>query len=258
MDYEALSRRISNPDRPRLAEARAVVGEVTDPRRAWESLVEAGFVSPAWITNPDRRFCGGEDGASRSKWPTSVSMCLALAADVPGIEAAESFARDFVEALEPWGCRPLTRVAWWYGGEPGQSVPRCSAHAAAQAAAQGTGLHGEWRGWYDEATQIREQVWSGYRAGGSRACLEAGWDAVAAFWWRLAVRRRGIVPPELIPRTRASHKALAGRPLRSLRDPFEPIMGIWQLGYGCGELTDHDIVLVMPKIDGSNPAGEAG
>ena len=73
---------------------------------------------------------------------------------------------------------------------------------------------------------------------------------MAAFWWGLAIRRRGIVPPELIPlRSRSAHKALAGRQLRTLRNPFEPMLAIWQLGYGCGELTAHDIVLVVPEIE---------
>jgi hypothetical protein len=34
-----------------------------------------------------------------------------------------------------------------------------------------------------------------------------------------------------------------------LQDRFEPMLAIWQLGYGCGEFTPHDIVLVVPEIE---------
>lgn len=147
-----------------------MVAELADPRQAWEALAAAGIIEPEWISHPARRFCGIDGRASRSKWPTSVPMCLALAADAPGVEAVES--------------------------------------------------------------------------------LEAGWDAVAAFWWDLATRRRGTVPPGLLPRqSRFADKALAGRRLRALRNPFEPMLAIWGLGCGCGELTAHDIVLVVPEIE---------
>lgn len=250
MDYSALAQRILRPDRPGLVEARAVVGEISDARHAWKALAAAGILGSAWIADPDRRFCGvGHDG-SRSRWPTSVPMCLALAADISGAEAVEGLARDHVRALEPWGCPPHTRVAWSYGGEPGRSEYKCRAHAAAMDAAARNATPAERDRWVDEAWGMYMPFWEAYRAGGARGCLAVREDAVGAFWWRLATRRRGAVPPGLIPRrSRTAHRGLAGRRLRALRNPFESLLAIWQLGYACGEITADDIVLIVPEIE---------
>jgi hypothetical protein len=252
MDVSALARRLMRPDRAGLAEARRVITGLTDARAAWEALAVAEVIGPAWIANPERRFCGALDPASRSKWPTSVPQCLALASDVSGAEEVECLARDVIRALEVWGCPPHTRVAWRYGGYPGSGNGnryRTTAHAAASSGACVNATLEEQRAWSDEADRLREEVWASYQPGGSHAPLDAGWDVVAAFWWQLADRRRSVVRPELIPRSRAARAALAGRQLRSLRSPFEPLLAIWHLGYAFGEITADDVVLVVPEIE---------
>ena len=78
-DTATLLQRILRPDRQRLAEARAVIAGIGDARHAREALATAGVIGPEWIAHPLRRFCDMRDSASRSRWPTSVAMCLALA-----------------------------------------------------------------------------------------------------------------------------------------------------------------------------------
>jgi len=227
-----------------------VVGATEDPRTAWNALATARIIEPEWLTDPHRRFCDAEDEATRSRFPISVPMCLALAADVPGVEAVEALARDLIRALEVWGCPQHTRVAWSYGARPDhRSVYRCRAHAAARAAAEATGGAVENRSWFDETEKLRTRIWEAQGPDPFNALGYAGGEIIAAFWWDLACRRRGIVPPELIPRRpRSARRALMGRMIRTLPSPFERILGIYGHGYALGGITDQDIVLIAPEI----------
>jgi hypothetical protein len=106
-----------------------------------------------------------------------------------------------------------------------------------------------YRAWSDQAERLEKEIMATYEPSGSLAPLRLSSDVLAAFWWQIADQRRCTVPPRFIPDSRAARAALTGRQFHSLRNPFEPLLAIWRLGYAFSHITAHDVVLVVPKIE---------
>lgn len=109
-----------HPARARWAEARQLVESAASPSAAWRQLARASLLPSSWLDDPARRFVhiGDEPHARdpafvpRGPHPARVAQCALIAADVPGVLAAEAAARTLVERLAPWGA-PGFRFALW-------------------------------------------------------------------------------------------------------------------------------------------------
>lgn len=239
---EAFAARVLEPKRARLAEVDAALTGLTCAETAWQRLIDGGLVPRAWFDHPTRDFCEPHNAGARSRRPTSIAACRALASDVDGVEAAEAHLLEAVRRLVPWGAPSVARVVWCVGGSPKGSLSRALAHASVSSFR--VEVDGErWREWSDESRALERRVSS---APGI-AALEATWDAVAAHWWQIAARERWPVMPEtLAGQPRRVRERLAGRLIRHLASPFDPLLEVWWLGYARGEITARDATLIVP------------
>jgi hypothetical protein len=241
---EAFATRVLNPNRGRLAEVDAALAGLTCVETAWQRLVDRGLVPRAWFDHPVRDFCEPHDLRARSRRPTSMAACRALASDVDGVEAAEAHLLEAVRRLEPWGAPSVARAVWCVGGSPRGSLYRALAHASVSSY-RGDVDHARWRAWSDEALELDRRVSSAPGVAG----LEATWDAVAAHWWQIAARERWPVMPKTVAgQPRRVRERLTGRLIRHLASPFEPLLEVWWSGYARGPITTRDATLVVPAL----------
>jgi hypothetical protein len=241
---EAFAARVLQPKRGRLAEVDAALTGLTCAETAWRRLIDRGLVPRAWLDHPTRDFCEPHDVSARGRRPSSIAACRALASDVDGVEAAEAHLLEAVRRLEPWGAPSVERVVWCVGGSPRGSVSRTLAHASVSSF-RAEAVDVPWRVWSDEALELGRRVSSSPGV----AALEASWDAVAAHWWQIAARERWPALPERFARQpRRVRERLAGRLIRHLASPFDPLLEVWCLGYARGAITARDVTLVVPAV----------
>jgi len=233
------------PRRPDYVRIRDSLAGARDAEHAWRSLVERGEIPATWLDEPGRRFV--HDPGDRLRpglptrdparapshgWPSSIDECALFAADVAGVETAESAARLLVERLAPWGAPPFHHVLWWtvprdhYGYAYIDTRPSVSyslpfavtalfdnapAHVRDTLVAESTDA-GRW-----------SELWQDLSAAGAR------------------VPKGNYVV------------ALRGHPLAELPNPFEPLAAIQGAGYatlewiGAQGASAGAIVLVMPS-----------
>lgn len=238
LDCPALAERILRPDRPKLREARAAASGISKPRDAWSALTTTGLVpSGGWL------FADDDPDTPIHRWPTSVDLCVALAADPAGVAAADGYAREAIVRLVPWGADPGCRhVAWRLGGSITGTRPRTLAHAAAKTAGAGVATDAE-------RAQIRRSV-RALQARPDVEALYASWDVEGWLWWELA--RRADAPfPEAQARQwpLSVRQALAGRRFRDLPNPFEPLLDVWRLGYALGTTAEDVVVVAVGPLE---------
>lgn len=97
----------------------------TDPREAWEALCAAGLIPADWVESAERHFhaafctclaarLGGcrlcHDGRIYLAHPPTIEACVAFAADVPNVLAAEAIARAY--GARHWPLHRF-RIGWW-------------------------------------------------------------------------------------------------------------------------------------------------
>lgn len=118
--------RFLRPRREKLETARTIVRHHTDSTLAWTALHERGLIPATWRDDPRRRFpwlaeLDEYQRAEKLRWapfvtrspcPDDVKGCALLAADVDGVEAAETCARKLVAGLGAWGIPAADTVLW--------------------------------------------------------------------------------------------------------------------------------------------------
>jgi hypothetical protein len=256
--YEQLSARILRPGRPRLAEARAAVAGITDPREAWEVLATRGVIPSASLDAARPYFvtdhchgcggrgvggCGGCGGAGffRCEAPPTVAAALALAAAPAAIETTEALAREAGRRLKAVLGRNPRAIAWHVvrrrGWSPASTPPAIDATRQALEYALRNALV-EAADRDARALRRRRREVAGVRPEQlARRCAE---DAAA---WRRATECRARVPPG-----RVWTPVFAGCSFGRLASPFEPLLEIWRQGSSLEGFTSQLIVLAASEI----------
>ena len=94
-----LRERFLRPLRPGLERVRAAVEAIDDPGRAWDVLLDRGFLPADWLRRERRSFREYLKTTSPARYlsaegrPATVDACVAIAADVDGIARAEAATR---------------------------------------------------------------------------------------------------------------------------------------------------------------------
>ena len=222
------------PARAQLARLRAMAGRSSSADAAWLTLVARGALPASWLDDPRRRFVHDPSNETRDPafvprgpHPDRVEGCMLIAADVPGVLAAEAAARTLAERLAIWGAPSFEFALWWilsrrrYGRATTDTRPggHYALLFAMNALSRSLGDTPHPRRLFGEAARWSEL-----------------WRAQAAADARIAADDR----------TRAAGLAFAALP-----DPFEPLAAIEENGYGSlewigGGSARGAVVLVCP------------
>lgn len=169
--------------------------------------------------------CRGEayEGSGRVAMPTLPAL-VALAADAPGVLAAEELARECVARLRPWLDRVPSRVVWrvvsaeqWstYGGD---LSPEGLRPAAMREVPPRWTPHRRWGG-------IAQDVWLKRTAPPAPVCAAtraAAYTAACSAWWN-------------------SDDS-------TMPDPWAPLAALWDSGYALDAVTPDAVTLVCPAL----------
>ncbi len=250
----ALASRTLTAERPNLAAALAAVRGERSPRAAWELLVSRGLLPTSFLTDVHRRFrifkaldelAPDEIEPLAAQWHGSPvrairfapkpAFAAALAADVAGALAAEALALDAAAALWPWcetGKPPPSRVVW-------QSSTRESLLSSAAPFNLGGALAA-----HDAARAAGGEDWTAEQRDGwaptvgvSTVLMErAAPFVLGARAWRRAVDADARVPGSLSSGllgglAYAAPAGVRGERFTTLRDPFAPLIALWERGY---------------------------
>ncbi len=201
----------------------------------WEVLATEGIIPFAWIGDGARRFDAGRELRDA---PTSVAMAVALAADTPGVTAAELLAWEVAARLSAWCDWRPSRVQWrlvdpdrWTtvhgrGGGPWRLPAQCAVVALHRA---------------DDPTRGLPVSLSRALRRGGRYGANAHWDLDRAWLWRYAADRGLRIPAlDAVPR------ALWDKGFHEVDDPFAPLLRLWSTGYALQSVTADAIILVAP------------
>ncbi|PCC68737.1 hypothetical protein SAMN02745121_07434 [Nannocystis exedens] len=251
IDLEALAARVMRPERPALADARAAVAGLVDPRGAWLALAHRGSIPSDWIDAPSRRFAARSrkrepDEPTRQvrlaglhvlPHPARVDDAITVAASARSIGVAEAHAR---EAARRIGAAPDVPVVW-----------RIAARW------NPTGLR--WRRMkndYDfhilppafvrieSGASARRFAYALRRASGMNG--GAVGDLRMHEFWRLAATTDARVPESLD--ALSPWRRYAGRRFADVPNPLDPWIAVWSLGFGIAAIRDDAIVLVAPRV----------
>lgn len=193
---------------------------------AWEALMLQGLIPMAWASDPQRRFHATSpvDGAWLSlERPVSVRLCLALAADMPGVLHAEALAWECLERLRAWAV-PQPSVLEW------RMIERQDANACLQRTWLATLQVVLYEYRREAMDRRRRDPYAAVNALGplpAELPLALGQVATLAVLWREACRSGARVPRKgSSPLDRPE-----GRRFSALPDPFEPLLALVATGY---------------------------
>ena len=194
-------RAVFAPSHSGLEEVRAVLREIEDLDEAWEALATRGFIPPAWVDDPSRRF---EEKRVSLARPWSRGAMLAFACDVDGVTRVESLWREAQRRLSRWEAPDETcrwgsaRAFGLWGPEQILTLPMLSASQRMAEVLEASAL-----------TRIESSVSAALGVG-------AGYDV-----------KRAV----LIAETEWRAAALAGADFDDDENPFAPLREILALGY---------------------------
>jgi hypothetical protein len=191
-------------------------------------------------------------------------MCAALASDPDGVVRAEALALEIADRLTPWrpsvARSPLpddggrARFLWrgWAArpfrilrpGKYGSTLCPLVLEAVARAAkdADLVQLGFGWNPGYPDGDESAD-------AAPSTSSLVVPWaehDGYVARAWPRLVERKARVPPNGLTRPLRRDFAAHGERFAVLRNPFEPMAALWQLGYQIDTIDQSAINLAMP------------
>jgi hypothetical protein len=275
MDYNTISQKFFRPDRPKLMEAlECVLGRAPDPshlkddlkelghgnneegrnkgKPAWESLAARGLIPMSWVDDPRRRFHLGKTKDLRA-YPSS-RQAVFLAADVEGVLAVEELARETISRGRGWG-RPMpTRALWRMGrnlplpreqiGEmPLGNSPYIYYHdlktmVAAAAASR------PYRGKRSPPVAMAQLPWVPLEGQGGLVPPGLLFSIYHHRWWEHAVKERWSVTESTLQGfPMKSNPEVEGRLFQELRNPFTPLLNIYERGYVLSGVTEEYFVL---------------
>ena len=207
----------ASPSRPRLSELRADVARCGSAAEAWRQLVGSGALPAGWLDDPGRRFVHERSSESRDPvcephgaQPDRLDHCALIAADVPGVAAAEAAARLLAERLRPWGAPPFAFVLWWF-------LPHGRLHTATHDTRPGVHY-----ALMFAVNALVDTLRARHTSLPAHLLLDhaAQWSAL----WRDQAAAGAVVPPH-------ARLPTAGMPFAALPDPFEPLAALEGTGY---------------------------
>lgn len=236
--------RLFEPAQARKAEAWRVAFERAEDdsaHAAWEALATHELIPASWIDAPDRAFsvdvprhavchCARprepDDHVGAQAHPRTRAGCVALAADVPGVLAAEALARECAGRLALWGVAVAAEVRWREVDVRTQSppwffhAPECFTRLARAFAHHGKAFH-----WGEDALLAgrpgTDDVADAWRASYATCVnLRGVFRGLASDGARVRPARATPLP-----------HAVANKRFRDLPNPFEPAVDIWERGY---------------------------
>jgi hypothetical protein len=266
-------RRIFQPARKRLTDARASTESVRSAHEAWRILAEKSIIPSDWLDDDDRRFIAVQDdglriGNNLSKrppalpTPSTVRAAVTIASDVEGVLAAEDHARTCVASLGVWGGLQPRRICWDVALRTGPSSlfvggpPRLDIVGEAAAAAVKATDPTKWEDWgsalWTAVASHLQDVLVPHVSIGFRHYL------VGAAWWRKACDLDLALLPapthlsedDLADACESDWwvpEVLVGRPIRSLPNPFESLLAIWSRGYALCDVDENELVLAAAE-----------
>lgn len=232
--WTLLAHRALRPERPRLAEARAIVAGLADVRSAWGALAARGLVPATELPRGAYRSTVVEPAARWTVWtpeqhvtalPSTVDAAVTLAADPNGILRASAQAIEARTRLHPPidnSTSALARVAWRVveaGWRPSESASLPSAMNTLTRALTASQIEA----WRQDALHETTAITRTVARGVPTAVLNC---AVGDILWRRAV---------------ASGHALGN-------NPYEPLLGVWSEGYGVDRFEGEVVVLAAPGV----------
>ncbi len=265
--HAELQDRYYRPRRARFDEAAAAAREADTAAEAWESMAARGLIPFDWVPHATRRFVAHAPGAACAPqaYPPTRAACVAFASDARNLLAAEELARELAARLAPWGVRAPPSVVWVTAGWLLPLSLRASGFAPLLDA-----LHGLGEAWAtprvgryalrdrskarvaarEASARERRERWAAVRDGPHAhpaAVISADLARALALWEfardeHLHVSRLATFPRRL-------PQALAGVRVASLPSPFEPLVALYELGYGLGPVTPEALHLVAVEPD---------
>lgn len=222
--FPQLATRVLRPDATDEVRVRQAIGDLREPRLAWQALASKGLLPAGWGEAEHRRF--HDAGMQVSSFPPTVQALLTLASDRAGVAQAELLALEYYRRLEPWGGARVTRIGW-------QVLPRCDVLEQFLGPTALSAVDEAFRRLAPKSLpakrkrarkQSEVKTLMGARNTDAMVCRALTLDAR----WRAAVTSDETVP-EFAPGEYPA--AVHGVPFRSLENPFEPIIELFQLGY---------------------------
>ena len=268
MDYNAISLNFFRPERSRLLEImECVLGRAPDPTRieeeleklghghneeglgkgksAWELLAARGLIPMNWVDEPRRRFHLGSSKDLRTH--PSSKMAVLLASDLQGVMAVEELAREFVARTRMWG-RPTPSLALW---KMGKHLPRGLRQQIGEVPL------GEPDPTQRGSLDFRFSIPKVQRARLPELQLEGQANVVpnrllpAIYnhrWWELAVQEGWKITRSTLDGFSSEMNLsaeLEGRTFADFKNPFTPLLGIWERGYALIGLAEEQFVLFI-------------
>ncbi len=269
---------VCRPRRARLSEATSVVigrrkgsfespsvafdtigpSGIVEPRAAWEAMYSAGLIPASWIEAPDRMFacyfCNGNPSGTPthypcpkcvgnwgSAYPTSLAQCVAFAADVEGVLAAEQLAREAIQRLIPWKVDRPTQVVWdAISADPNKPVPLDEdSPLVLQIGAE-----------LRMAMRLDVKFIDTNEMGNAPKNLTPAWEShrmkVLAAAWERGVAANGSIRALYDYGQEIVNKRFLW--MRDLPNPYEPLAKLWETGYVLNSIDDRSICLSMPDL----------
>lgn len=101
--------------------------KITDPKQAWEALTARSLIPASWTDNPGRTYARTINSSSSVEpmaRPDTLRGVVAIAADPQRALQAETFARELVQRMQPWGWGPVDRFVWHQGAPTSYAASR--------------------------------------------------------------------------------------------------------------------------------------
>ena len=219
---------VFRPARPGRDAALAVEADRAGahPAEVWEAMAARELITLAWVDDPDRRFAQGESPRelTLSPHPVCSGCCVAFAADVANVLAAEALARECVARLVPFGGPSPRTVAWRasVGRSLWETMPGTGAAESAARAEVRDRLVG--------VSPSTDLLADAYRPSLTLARLH---------------QRYAVLWPQAVPTARIRY----GHYAEHAGNPFEPLVAIWALGYQLELITAEAIVMRAPEYE---------
>lgn len=223
------------------------------PRELWERLVARSILPMDWVGGGGRLFGDPPARGERDRTddvPLNIVAALALASDIDGVIRAEALMHEAAQALAPWGARSPSAVCWRVARDRStrrsfeqriEVVPD-ALFGLVERTEAATAPRKVFLAAFDRAADVHYS-----RSWVARALIEL------RLAWRLWCDEDRRVPARIDDwppideaarwyfgrdsRTWKCPAGLAGRRVRDLADPTQPLLGIVSLGYRPGRIS---------------------
>jgi hypothetical protein len=223
----------------------------TSVAELWETLAARGVIPDGWASDGSRRFYGTQGRGL----PASGRAALVFASDPEGITQAEALGREVAHRLAAWVVPRSPQPVWKVASreELASVTDMLPGGKALRAVASVTGEPVErlvYQAALAQATPRRRRSLAGAnvpsvlpievlaQALARSAALYRGRCAGFTFGATVRLAEGEVAVPD----------AWQGRPLSALPDPFEPLLRLWNMGYGLWDINHRAITLLAQLV----------